>query len=72
MSTTSNLTPQQQASYNAESNLSFILGFTVTTHVLALIAVISRVYVRSFIVKVFGMDDYTIVAAMVSLNFLIT
>lgn len=59
------LSPEAQATYNAESNLPFILGITITFHVLALIAVILRVYVRTFLVKVIGWDDYTMIGAMV-------
>jgi hypothetical protein len=50
---------------DAESNLSFILGITIFFHVLALIAVILRIYVRTMVIKVMGWDDYTMIIAMV-------
>ncbi|CZT52480.1 uncharacterized protein RSE6_13821 [Rhynchosporium secalis] len=59
------LSPEQQAYRDAETHLPFILGITVTFHVLALIAVCLRLYVRTFMVKVMGPDDYTIIAAMI-------
>lgn len=57
--------PEASARRNAESNLPFILGITIASHILALTAVGLRFYVRIFIVKVIGMDDYTILLAMV-------
>lgn len=63
------LSPEEKAIRAAESNLPFILGITIACHVLALISVALRIYVRTFIVKVLGMDDYTIILAMVGLTF---
>ncbi|KAH6705431.1 hypothetical protein BKA61DRAFT_699186 [Leptodontidium sp. MPI-SDFR-AT-0119] len=59
------LSPEQQATRDAETNLPFILGITMTCHALALTTVCLRMYVRKFIVKVVGLDDYTMIAAMV-------
>lgn len=62
------LSPEQQATRDAETNLPFILGITMTCHALALTTVCLRMYVRKFIVKVVGLDDYTMIAAMVRLK----
>ncbi|KAL2062515.1 hypothetical protein VTL71DRAFT_6781 [Oculimacula yallundae] len=59
------LSPEHQAARDAETNLPFILGITMTFHALALTAVFMRMYVRTFMVKVMGLDDYTVIAAMV-------
>lgn len=65
------LSPEALAARNAESNLPFILGITIASHSLAIIAVLLRCYVRAFIVKVVGWDDFTIILALVSpLSFL--
>lgn len=64
---TPTLTPEATALRATEINLSLILGITITFHVLALLSVFARAYVRLFLVKVLGWDDYTMVAAMVSL-----
>ncbi|KAG4438453.1 hypothetical protein IFR05_006063 [Cadophora sp. M221] len=58
------LSPEQQATRGAETNLPFILGITMTCHALALTAVCLRMYTRKCIVKVMGLDDYTMIAAM--------
>lgn len=50
----------------AESNLGQILGVTTTFHVLALVFVGLRLYVRMGMVKATGRDDWTMVAAAVS------
>ena len=63
------LSPEAKAVRDAESNLPFILGITIANHALALLSVSLRTYVRIFIVKVVRMDDYTIILAMVHLNF---
>jgi hypothetical protein len=54
------LSPEAKAHRDGETNLPFILGSTITSHVLALTAVGLRIYVRSFMVKVLRFDsDYT-------------
>jgi len=73
------LSPEAKIIRDAESNLPFILGITIASFLLALVSVFLRVYVRAFVVKVFGKDDYTIILAMVrillssieTMNFLI-
>ncbi|KAL2062161.1 hypothetical protein VTL71DRAFT_6427 [Oculimacula yallundae] len=58
------LSPEAFAARAAESNLPFILGMIVPFFVLALIAVLLRMYVRFMVVKVMGIDDYIMLGAM--------
>jgi hypothetical protein len=69
VATSPTLSATAKAARDAESNLPFILGITVTFHVLALTAVLLRTYVRTFVVKVMGWDDYTMIGAMVRFKF---
>ena len=62
------LSPEALASREAESNLPFILGITISCHLLAVIAVCLRTYVRTFIVRIMGWDDYTMIGAMVCIS----
>ncbi|KAH7310935.1 hypothetical protein BKA65DRAFT_600993 [Rhexocercosporidium sp. MPI-PUGE-AT-0058] len=58
------LSPETFAARAAESNLPFILGMIIPFFILALIAVSLRTYVRLMVVKVMGIDDYIMLAAM--------
>lgn len=48
------------------NNAPKILAITGTFFTAALIVVMLRVYVRSVLLRVFGIDDYVMVGAMVS------
>lgn len=50
----------------AESNLGYLLGVTSALHVIALLFFGMRIYARVVIVKAFGKDDGTMLAATVS------
>ena len=50
----------------AESNLGYLLGVTATFHVIALLFVGTRVYIRIVLVKAFGRDDALMLTATVS------
>ncbi|CZT48432.1 uncharacterized protein RSE6_09120 [Rhynchosporium secalis] len=58
------LSPEEFAARAAESNLPFILGMIIPFFVLAFLAVMARMYVRFMVVKVMGIDDYIMLAAM--------
>ncbi len=51
--------------YAAESNTAQHMGVLTVFQVLAFIFVALRVYARAFVVKSFGKDDITMVAALV-------
>lgn len=55
----------QSEEYANESNLGAILGPSGAFGALALIAVVLRLYVRTFMTRYVGADDYVMVAAMV-------
>ncbi|KAG4436210.1 hypothetical protein IFR05_008306 [Cadophora sp. M221] len=61
---TPTLSPETFAARAAESNLPFILGMIIPFFVLAFLAVSQRTYVRLMVVKVMGIDDYIMLAAM--------
>jgi len=60
-STTAALDP----AYVATNNLPWLLGVTVSFHILAWIMVILRVYTRIVLVKSFGKDDALMVMGLV-------
>lgn len=62
---TPTLSPEAFAARAAESNLPFILGMIIPFFVLAFVAVVLRTYVRTRIVKVMGIDDWVMLAALV-------
>lgn len=57
--------PHMTPEYLAFNNKGEILSITGTFTGIALVAVLFRVYVRCVMLRVFGMDDYIIVLAMV-------
>lgn len=63
------LSPEAFAARAAESTLPFIMRMIIPFFVLAFIAVSLRTYVRLMVVKVIGIDDYIMLAAMVSHKF---
>lgn len=65
---TPTLSPEAFAARAAESNLPFILGMIIPFFVIAFISVALRTYVRARVVKVMGIDDWIMLAAMVSLS----
>lgn len=58
------LTPEEMAYTNAPE----ILAITSTFFAAALLIVLLRCYVRIIMLKVFGIDDYVMVFAMVRTN----
>tara|TARA_R110002060_G_scaffold12775_15_gene18174 strand:- start:73 stop:312 length:240 start_codon:yes stop_codon:yes gene_type:complete len=58
------LSSEEFAARAAESNLPFILGMIIPFFILAFLAVSLRTYVRMRIVRVMGVDDYIMIAAM--------
>ena len=68
MSTTDVDAPIDPA-WAAESNAPRIIAITTVFHVLALISVGLRLYVRLGMVKAAGRDDWTMVASAVSAMF---
>lgn len=50
----------------AESNRPWLLGVTITIHILAWVFCVLGMYTRLFLVKSFGKDDVLMIASLVS------
>ena len=57
------LFPPGYVDYDNAGGILTIVGFVTA---LALLAVLLRIYVRAVMLKVFGLDDYLIILAMVA------
>lgn len=60
--------PLTDPEYAKESNAARIIGVVTFFHSVALTVVASRIYVRTWLVRSFGVDDAIIVIAVVRLQ----